>query len=84
MTLAAANFVPSMALRAEPIEQLREEEVLPSLPTDVETPEVRPPEMTQPPPIRRRARNLLKIICGFLNPWPDLVELEDFFEVKDE
>jgi hypothetical protein len=84
MTLTAADFVPSVALRAEPIEQLREEEELPSLVTDVETMEIRPLEVIHTIPIGRRIRNLLKRICDFLNPWTDVIEVEDFFAVKDE
>jgi hypothetical protein len=83
VSLTAAGFVPSVALRAEPIEQLNGES-LPSLPTDIETAEIRPREAAQTVNARAVARGWLRRICGWLNPWPWTIEVEDFFVAKDE
>jgi hypothetical protein len=82
MTLAAADFVPSVALKAEPIEHLSGEETIPSITPDVETREVRPREVRRT--VTADRRTVLRRVIEFLNPFPGVVEIEDFFAVKDE
>jgi hypothetical protein len=85
ITLALAGLVPSVMIRAEGREQLTGEDALPPIQTDVETPEVRPPE-ERPEPVPRPIGRVgwLRKICEFLNPWADVVEVEDFFVIKDD
>jgi hypothetical protein len=84
MTLACADLVPSVMIRAEAREQLTGENALPPIQTDVETAEVRPVEEELVIDRRPIGGGWLRKICGFLNPWVDIEEVEDFFMVKDE
>jgi hypothetical protein len=69
LTLAGAGFVPSRAIRAEPIEQLSGEAALPSLATAIETDEVWLCDTANGHRTDGCA-GLAEPDRGWLNPWP--------------
>jgi hypothetical protein len=73
MTVTMADLVPSAVLRIEEMMDPLDEKVLPVVPRIVSL-------ERSPAPVRE---SWLRRVLGFVNPWPDVVEVEDFFTEKD-
>jgi hypothetical protein len=73
MTVTEADLVPSALLRVD----IQADNILPVVP-HVSQPDERDVNVK-----KKRKKRLVMMLLDIVNPWPDVVEVEDFFAVKD-